>query len=97
MPSPKIELPPLPEHTIRVPNGAEGIGIGHSDEAMQAYALLAVQQERERCANLAAMFSMDPEAYTIHPDIPFGEMSEHSQKVAHTTCQNLAAAIRSGR
>lgn len=54
MPSEKIELPPMPEpaefRVSLVGSTGDGfvVGRGHSDEAMTAYALLAVNQEREQ-------------------------------------------------
>lgn len=57
-------------------------------------AIQAVLEERERCSAMASMFSMSPQNCTVHPDVPFGAMSESAQSVAHMTAQGIAAAIR---
>ena len=61
---------------------------------MRAYAIQAVLEERDRCAAMASMFSMSPQNCTVHPDVPFGAMSESAKSVAHMTAQGIAAAIR---
>ena len=45
------DLPPLPGHDDYIFGGTE---YGFSPETMRAYARLAIQQERERCAQLCA-------------------------------------------
>lgn len=52
----------------------------------------AVAAEREACAKVAAMYSINREP--IHPDIPVEQMNETAKLVYHTTCQHVAAAIR---
>jgi len=45
------------------------------------------------CSKIASDFSMKPDR-SIHPDIPWDEMSEVAKSVAHTTAQQIALAIR---
>lgn len=51
--------------------------------------------ERNRCAAIASMFTMKSDR-SIHPDIPWEEMSETAKRVAHTTAQQIAAKIMEG-
>ena len=53
------------------------------------------EDEQERCAQVAAMYSIDKNS--IHPDIPWDQMNDQAKMIAHTTCQHVAAAIRGGR
>lgn len=46
------ELPPLPRFDIAIPNGSDGLGIGYTEQALRAYARLAVKAERERAARI---------------------------------------------
>jgi hypothetical protein len=46
----------------------------------------------KHCAQIASEFTMGPDR-SIHPDIPWDEMSEAAKLVAHTTAQQIAQAI----
>jgi hypothetical protein len=52
-----------------------------------------ISAERERCAVLASMFTVKPDR-SIHPGIPWDKLSEPAKIAAHTTAQQIAAAIR---
>ncbi len=58
------------------------------DDALRRFAALVA----EECARAAGLHSINRQP--IHPDIPWGEMSEAAQGVAHVTCQCVANAIR---
>jgi hypothetical protein len=83
----KIELPPLPEPRTRTPmdlfDASAGERANYSDEQMTAYALLAVEQERARCAELALAEKVDAEATGTDGDIAY-----------NLACDHVAAAIR---
>ena len=49
----------------------------------------AVEQERERAAKVAALYIINKGE--LHPDIPFDKLSEDAKRIAHTTCQYVAA------
>lgn len=53
----------------------------------------AILAERERCAQIAALFIIN--GNSIHPDVPFERIAEGVKNIAHTTCQHIASAIRS--
>lgn len=49
---------------------------------------------REAGAKVAALYTQDQDAKSIHPDVPYRQMSETARMVAHMTAQNIAYAIR---
>jgi hypothetical protein len=52
----------------------------------------ALQKQRERLAQIAAQFTVKKDR-NIHPDIPWDQMNESAKSAAHTTAQQIAAAI----
>ena len=60
--------------------------------ALQSAIPEAVAEEREACAKIAEMFSINKTP--IHPDVPWIAMGDAQRHVAHMTCQCMAKAIR---
>lgn len=70
----------------------EAMGAGAVDKL--AYALAAARAEAfEEAAKVAELFTVKPDA-SIYPDVPFAKMGTTAQFAAHTTAQQIAAAIR---
>lgn len=62
------------------------------NEALYDYVDSAVEAERKECAMEASSFTVKA-GRSIHPDIPWDDMSETVKLTAHTTAQQIAAAI----
>lgn len=60
------------------------------DYAVAAVAA-ALRAERERCIGIAALYII--KGNQIHPDVTFDMMSMGARRLAHATCQCIAAAI----
>jgi hypothetical protein len=63
-------------------------------EVWRAATQAATQAERKRCAGVASGY---PQRCGIHPDLKYSEMNRAAQSVAHTTAEQIAAAIRETR
>ena len=57
-------------------------------------ALAAIMETQRLDAELASLYIIN--GNSIHPDIPAESMAKEAKMIAHTTCQHISEAIRTG-
>lgn len=86
----RAEAPPY----NRLCDCGSGLMVRSCNLCVERAMTMARAEQREQDAKIAALFSVKDDR-SIHPDVPWDEMNEAAKTIAHTTAQQIAAALRS--